>query len=368
MEKKYIGILIGVLIIAIIAISSHVPKQTVVSASCNQISDCPIPTKNSCPNFLVGCIANQCAYDKSIPNGVVCGNELVTILMQQNQVEQRTEIPSEGENLFLFSQNYLKTSFSIGDQIFTASPPIFKTGGVCQIPIEDDFLHAPQPSSECWETDATYGGKQFRLKDTQIILIDPLISMQYFAGGTLTRGSFRREGDWSNTFAFTIDTSNAMRLDVEDGSYVLKDSQKKIKINLLNNLPRGEVIIKMEQTARQINLNLPEQKITKILNKGNNELELELNTNNYGINQVAIQMFYIIYADNTVYIPSSKFIINYNVVDKIPIVNNPIIIGENPPSTPNQPANPSQPEKTTQIFLWVALAFVGLLLLKKLFK
>lgn len=365
MEKNNIAIIIGVVITAIFLISNNIPKQTVVSASCVQISDCPVPTKNSCPNFLVGCIANQCAYNKDIPNGVACGNELVTILMQQNQMEQRIEIPSEGDNIFLFHQNYLKASFNIGTNIFTATPSRF----LCQIPTEDDFLSAPKPSSDCWETDVTYGSKPYTLKDMQTIMIDPLISMQYFAGGTLTRGSFRRPEDWSNTFAFTINSANAMKLNIEDSGYALKDSQKTIKINLMNNLPGGEMIVKLQQTAKQINLNLPEQTISKVMNSGNNELEMSLNTNNYGINQVAIQMFYIIYADNKVYIPSNKFIINYNVVDKIPNTNNPIIVNENPATGGITPPSTQQPEKTTQTFLLIGLSvLIGLILLKKLLK
>ena len=362
LDKKYIWAIIG-LIVVIILLSKNIPKQTIVSAECNQMSDCPIPTKNSCPNFLVGCIANQCAYDKTIPNGVACGNELVTILMQQDQMKQRTEIPPEGDNVFVFNQNYLKSSFNIGDKTFTATQPKF----LCQIPTESDFLNAPSPSSDCWKTDVNYGNILYSLKDMQTISIEPLINVQYFASGKLTRGEFRKPDDWSNAFAFTIDTPNALRLNIEDSSYVLKDSQKKIKINLLNNMPNGEIMVKLQQTAKQINQNLPEQTITKMMNKGNNELEMSINTNNYGINQILIQMFYIIYANNKVYIPSNKFIINYNIVDKIPNISNPIIVDETP-SQLTQPENTTQKIKNNIVFLWIGLAFIGLLLLKKLGK
>ena len=296
-------------------ICSQVIKPVEVVVQCKVNEDCPQPLKNLCPNYFVGCQNSKCIYDDTILNSVVCKNEVVTIIKQILEVDKRTVVPITGVNVFTFSQYYGRTQFNIGDLIFTATPPEFS----CQFPDEVDFVSAPNPKSECWQTTISFNGKQFKLKDTEKTTIYPNIDVQYFSGGKASKNpSDTKPEDWSNTFIFTIDNTNAMGLNVEDSSFVLKDTEKKIKLNLINNLPKGDVKIKVVQQIKTTNQYLPENIIEQIANKGNNEIYVDMDTHNSGINQIPIQVFYKIKADNEILIPSDKFVLNYNIVDELP--------------------------------------------------
>lgn len=387
-KKGIIITIVGILALVLLT-SRNIPQQVIVSAGCSSIADCPTPTKNFCPNFVSGCIQNICVYDMTIQNAVVCTNEVVTMIVQQNITQQREEIPIEDELTFIFSQDYLKRSFNFGDKSFTATEPKY----LCQIPIDSDFLNAPNPSSDCWETTATYSGGSFALKDNQKTQLTPYIGLQYFASGTLTRGEFKRDSDWGNVFVFTI-SPDALQLDVEGGSYIPKDSIKNINIRLFNNLPNGDVIVKTQQIAKQTNKIFPERIISNKVINGYNTFDIPLDTSNYGINQVTIQVFYTINSNTIIYIQSNKFILNYNIVDNIPNVQNPIIVDKVPICNSEvgqlcltieskayttscqkdalikqgYSACQSKEKKDFTMLAIISIILIGLLLLKKIFK
>lgn len=296
-------------------ICSQVIRPVEIVVQCKQDSDCYIPQKPQCFGYFKGCQNNKCSYDEDIPDSPVCKNEVVTIVKQIQEIDKRIIIPVVGTNSFTFSQNVNRQSFNIGNEIFTATPSKFICGKQ-----EGDFLSPPNPNSNCWQTTINYG-KLYPLTDTQSISIHPLINVQYFAGGKLTRGEYRKPEDWDNTFIFTINTAEALNLNVEDSSFVLKDNLKQIKLNIQNNLPKGGVIIKVQQKVKQTNQNLPEQTITKLINNGDNEFIVDMNTQNLGINQITIQIFYKIRADTDVLIPSDKFILNYDVITELPTID-----------------------------------------------
>ena len=298
----------------------EVIKPVEVVVQCKVDSDCPLPLTDfqnkECLDYFKGCQNSKCLYDNTILNAPKCQNQVVTIVKQIQEVDKRTVVPITGVNIFTFSQNSQRTSFDIGDKTFTATPSQY----LCEVPTDADFLNAPSPSSDCWQTIITYGGKSYTLKDTQIIKPHELIQIQYFAGGKLTRGSYNRPEDWSNTFIFTINTADALKLNIEDSGFVIKDSQKKINLILTNNLPSGEIILKIQQKVKIINLNLPEQVISKNINSGDNHFSIDMNTQNPDINTITIQMFYKIKADAEILLPSDKFILNYDIITELPSV------------------------------------------------
>lgn len=307
------------------------PVEVVVQCKVNE--DCPMPLTEfqdkECLGYFKGCQNNKCVYDNTILNAPKCQNQVTTIVKQIEQVEKRTVVPITGTNIFTFSQNKDRSSFNIGDNTFTASMPQFLCSAT------SDTVNVPSPSSDCWKTTINYGGKKFEVKDSQSIFIDPIISVQYFAGGTyVINPEFKqandktpfRNDDWSNTFIFTVDTSNALNLNVEDSSFVIKDSIKKIDLSLINSLPTGEGIIKIGQRIKNINQNLPEQTIGQTFINGGNLFGIDMNTQNLGINPITIQSFYTINADTKVLIPSDKIILNYDVVNELPTVEKIITI------------------------------------------
>lgn len=298
-------------------ICSQVIKPVEVVVRCSKNSDCYVPIKPQCFGYFKGCQNNECIYDESIPDSPICKNEVVTIVKQIQEVEKRVVVPITSFNSFIFSQNTNRQSFDIGDLTFTASQPQF----LCEIPTDTDFISAPKPRSECWKTTINYAQNKFDLKDTESTFIESdLIKVQYFAGGKLTNGKYAYPEDWNNYFIFTIDSSEALKLNVEDSSYVILNSNKEIKLNIFNNLPNGIGVIKIRQKIKAINQFLPDYSQEIKLNKVSNVITFKLNTANLGINQLEVQVFYKIKADSEVLIPSDKFILNYNVVDELPSV------------------------------------------------
>lgn len=291
-------------------------EEVKIIVGCQQDSDCYVPTKPQCFGYFKGCQNNKCVYDENIPDSLVCKNEVVTIIKQIQEVEKRIVVPATGANSFTFSQNNLRTSFNIGDQTFIATPPQY----LCQVPIDTDFLNAPSPSSDCWQTTITYEGKSYTFKDTTIIKPNELIQIQYFAGGKLTNGQFRKPEDWSNSFIFTINTLNAFQIQGAYGETVLQNSDLHLKFNIINNLPKGDVVIKVRQTVRATGKNLPEQLISTIFNNGNNTIDIQLDSKNLGLNDIYVDVFYKIKADVLNLIPAGSISVTYNIVTELPLV------------------------------------------------
>lgn len=340
----------------------EVIKPVEVVVQCKADADCYVPTKSQCFGYFRGCINNKCTYDESIPDSPICKNEVVTIIKQIQEVDKRVLVSITGINTFTFSQNHLRSSFNIGDKMFTATQPSYS----CEVPTDTDFLYAPSPSSDCWKTRITYDGKNIELKDTQSALIHPFISVQYFAGGKLTRGKFNRPEDWHNTFIFTIQP-DALDLNVEDSGFVIQNSQKKINLKMLNKLPSGDAVIKVQQRVKAINQNLPEQSVSKYINSGDDIFSVDMNTENLGINSITIQVFYKIKADAEVLIPSDKFILNYDVVTQLPSVTKVVEVEKIVPIVQEKQVEKIADKAKTPLWLWWALVItilfaVGLLL------
>ena len=194
-------------------------------------------------------------------NSVQCKNEVVTIIKQIQEIEKRIVVPASGLNTFTFSQNSDRASFNIGASTFTATRPEY----LCTVPADSDYLYASNPSSDCGETRVAYESS-FNIKDSQKHPLNNLIDIQYFAGGKLTNGQFRRETDWSNSFIFTVDASKAFQIQGTYGESVLQDSDLHLNFNIVNNLPKGDVLIKVRQKIRQTNQYLTDQVITATLN------------------------------------------------------------------------------------------------------
>lgn len=340
-------------------------KPVEVVVQCKQNSDCPLPLTQfqdtSCLGYFKGCINNKCEYDNTILDAPKCQNQVVTIVKQTEYVETRSVVPVAGSNSFVFAQNFERTSFNIGDQLFTATQPQF----LCQVPSDSDYISAPKPSSDCWQTRITYGDKVLLVKDTQSINVQtedktPIIDVQYFAGGTLTRGEYRKPQDWNNNFIFTIHTGDALKLDVEDSGFVIKDTQKKIKLSLLNNLPAGDILIRYQQKIRVTNQNLPIQSKTINAIKGVNDFEIDMNTQNPGINTITIQVFYKIMANSEILIPSDKFTLNYNVVTELPSVEKVVEVTKEVvvPKVETKEIQIERIVEVTKIPLWVWGLFV----------
>ena len=358
----------------------EVIKPVEVVVQCQVDSDCPLPLTQfqdtSCLGYFKGCQNKKCVYDNTILEAPKCQNQVVTIVKQIQEVDKRTVIPVEGSNIFTFSQNKDRGSFNIGDLTFSASLPQY-TCSTSSL----DTINPPKPSSSCWRATINLGGNSFSIQDNQELTIlknsmnTSLINLRYFASGTYVinqefkqpndKTSFRND-DWGNTFIFTI-LPNALTLDVEDSSFVLKDSIKQIKLNLINNLPSGNVLIKIQQRVRATNQNLPEQTITKKIIKGNNDLLIDLNTQNLGLNTITIQIFYKIEADRLVLIPTDKIILTYDIVNELPtitkvveverIIEKPIIV--------EKPILIREATEKTKIspIVWIVVGIIILLIL-----
>lgn len=305
-------------------VCQDVIKPENIIVGCKVDADCYIPTKPQCFGYFLGCQNNKCSYDENIPDSPICKNEVVTIVKQIQEVDKRAIVPITGINIFTFSQNKDRSSgFNFGDSFFTASIPQFMCSS------SNDIVSAPNPSSDCWQTTINFEGTSHTIKDTQKISLSPVIDVQYFASGTYVinpefkqandKTKFRND-DWGNTFIFTINTENAMQFSIEDSAFVIKDSAKKIRIALVNNLPNGELIIKSQQRIKSTNQNLPEAITSHKIVSGANNIEININTSNLGINIMAIQAFYKMKVDSKVLIPSDKIILNYDVVAELPSI------------------------------------------------
>lgn len=314
------------------------PVQIIVQCETNE--DCPQPLKEQCPDYFTGCINNFCEYDDTIWNSEICKNEVVTIIKIREEIQKQVLIESKGEYFFLFTQNRDRGNFMFGDEKFTASKLSYK----CTKPSEEGYFNVPYGGNHCWGTTMNFMGSNYIMNNLNYALINPYITIQYVASGTLKQigelvrhptdvsldytritESYIPDDKWSNVFAFSV--SNGLKFDLMDeNKYVLLNEDRKIRIKIINNLPRNtNAFVKIKQTVKKTNQILEDKKINVVLEKGEDILEIGgFDSSNLGIQRIELQMFYVINADKEFFIKSNVWVTDYSVVTEIPSIKPPI--------------------------------------------
>ena len=323
-------------------VCSQVIKPVEVVVQCQSNSDCPVPLKNQCPNYFVGCQNQKCVYDDNILNSTACRNEVVTIVKQVQLLDYRAFVNVTSDNTFLFTEGTGTDTFNIGNAKFTSH-----TTSTCQIPSDVDF-YSPSPS--CFNAAINYDGNNYNVKDSQVLALSPYIKFVYYGGGQVKRNN---EGNpvaqLTGNYYFTI-SRDALAVETGSSSEVLKDSDSNIVLNIINNLPDGKVTLKVSQKVKMTNQNLPEKVYDFDVKKGVNSVQIKRDASNYGTISTNVQLFYKV--QNTL-IPSNQFLFNYNVVDKLSgITPQPIVVYINSSTTP---LVVSQPPAQTKTILYILL-------------
>lgn len=302
-------------------------EPTNINTFCQIDDDCLKNTKEECREFFDSCQDNICTYNENVLNAPICKNEIAGIIKQRTKLKDRIVIKVPSNNSFIFSQNKNKMSFNFGDARFSANIPTF----TCLVNPSDfgDWINPPNPNPQCWKTTISFGNQLIPVSDGQTINIGNNIQITYIASGTyilnpelLTdnkESGFStnyRKDDWGNTFHLNVvDGIEVQLLDSFKDLFVLKDSNKKIKLRVINNLPRNQdVFVILNQKVKQINLNLEEKRIPITLNQGINDLEIDgFDSSRFDINNIKLEVFYVIEADTKVFIKSNKIIQPYLV-------------------------------------------------------
>lgn len=334
-------------------VCSQVIKPVEIVVQCKQDSDCYVPQKLQCFGYFLGCKSNKCAYDESIPDTPICKNEVVTVVKSIQDISNRTFTPITGINVFSFSQNKDRNAaFSIGDAGFSASIPSFSCSS------SNDVVSAPSPSSDCWSSTINFDGKSFKLKDSESVLMHPSIKVQYFASGSwVINPEFKqtndvtnfRNDDWGNLFVFTVDLNNAFIVEGTYGETILKDSDAFINFDVVNNLPANDFTIRINQKVRATNQNLPEQITTSKYVNGRNKFNAKLNTQNLGLNDIVIDVYYPITANSKNLLRVASIPLTYNIVAEMPSVTKFVVI--------EKEIIIKEPNILVKIWLWIKNIF-----------
>lgn len=352
------------LIVAILLVS--LAQATSLVVQCADDSDCPKPLKAGCEDFFVGC-NNICIYNPNSENRIVCENEVVTIIKQWEKLQEQIVVDSNALNTLTFSQNQFRTKFNFGNQIFTAEVPEF----LCESTYtpDSDYINPPYPSNDCWGTAISFMS-DFNLKNQETKVINNYISVKYIiSGGTYITGNIDNSGwttnfkndDWANTFIFTIKDGLNLNLEPEN-RYIKKDIMKTISLKITNNLPsNSNAFVKIKQVAKQTNKILQDAEYPISLEQGVNEIQVPINTENYGINEIEVQAFYIIDADSQTLMKSDRILTNYNVVDNIPT------FPENTQIDTEEPDGSNSLEGSSNTLLILLAVIIGFALLRRVF-
>ena len=336
-------------------ICQDVIKPIEIVVQCKVDSDCPQPLKNICPSYFTGCKENKCTYDDTILNAPQCKNEVVTIIKQVQQLDQRVFLNISSQTTFSFTENENKRSFKIGNVEFSS-----KTSSSCGIPSDVDIVRPPQPAISCYKATAFYDGRKYEIQDSQTIILTPNIKLIYFVGGEIKRTDGGIVDKLSGQYYFTI--TDPLTVEVLGGSEVIKDSPKEVELELENNLPDGIITLKVQQRVKTTSINMPEQIMEFNVKNGKNKIKFNMNTANLGVNQFTIQIFYKIKADAEVLLPSNKFLFNYVVVNKISNINPPIVVLEDTSAAPIITSTQTPPTKkvvsTTGILIGVGIGIL----------
>ena len=287
-------------------------EPLVLTVQCQKDADCPTPLKNSCPNYFIGCQSNTCKYDDTQLNSSVCRNEIITIIHDIQLQDVRVFVNVSGSTTFKFAHPYNDALFSIGNKQFTTS-----TKYTCAPPASGETIRPPVPEPGCYHGEAAYNGQTLLFTDGQQYALNPHIKLTYYDAGKVTRNDVTGLLDIRylyGVYYFTI--TDPLSLNIEDTNEILLNSVKDVSLSIVNNMPEGDVLLKVAQQVKSTNTILPEQIFNLHLLPGNNIVTFPLVTSNLGINQITVNSFYKIAPEieNVYLMPSNGFIVNYKVV------------------------------------------------------
>jgi len=256
-------------------------------------------------------VTNKCQPDQAnikIAGVWICSRVIEKTIVTR-EILRREIIHVTNANSFIFNSNKDKSSFNIGDSTFST---IQNFG--CVFPESVDVLRPPNPSTDCYTSTISYEGKTYELNDNQLINLDSNIAVQYFAGGEITR----TENKLAGTYIFNV--VNPLDIDIGGGLSFKQNDISKVKIKLTNNLPSNQLILKISQKVVRTNQNLIDKQVNLNANKGDNDYEFDINTENLGVNEIILQAFYPITADANILLPSEKIRINVEILGEQPSI------------------------------------------------
>lgn len=307
-------------------VRDYVLPLEIPTQQCKIDDDCPRPLKNLCPNYFVGCTNNNCTYDESQLTTPVCKQELITIIETQKKLERTFVFDREADNVFIYRQTENKPTLSIGNKVFAPSQAQFN----CEFPPDVDIVSHPNPDSSCYSVRINYDSRQLEFKHHEEQILEEvdgqeILRAKYIAGGELRRRDEGIENRLTNEFVFVA--SNGLDFTINDTKQILRNSNQKIKLVLTNNLPDGEVLVRTRQRIETIGRNLPEKKIVFPVKHGKNEILLERDSTNSGINSFEIAVFYLIQSNSEELIPANQEKgFYFEVVDEVPKIQKPVEI------------------------------------------
>ena len=348
-NNSWIWIIAVVVIVAIIYFNVDIGTQTTISLpQCTQDSQCPKTIKNECPDFFQGCINNQCIYDQT---NTICMNELVSIILQNEQLEEPKIEDIEGSKSFVFNAEYRYDSFDFGIEPFRSELDF-----ECNVE-EGQTLRFPEPNENCYITEASFMGNNYIFDNNQEIYLNEHIKVKVTKGGSVKgKETYVSKTGLSSEFLFTI--IDPIEVQLNDNQEVLHDSNKVFNLNVKNNLPEGQFYIKTTNIAKQTNEILPETYITETLGNGDNLLQLSVDTENYGIHEFEARIFYKLTADNNeILLPLSKVSFKYNVVDELSGISGDVIVEEE---------DIEESEENDNIVLIVIGVIIGIIVLSRI--
>jgi len=308
-NKKNIWIIAVVIIAIIIYFNIDLPPQTTITLpQCTISDDCLQPIKNECDGFFQGCSNNQCVYDTT---NTICFNELVTIILQNEQLEKPKIEPIEGSKSFIFNAQFKYDSFNFGIKPFDTELDFD-----CDVE-EGATLRFPQPSESCYITKASFIGKNYEFDNNEEVYLTQHIKLKVNKGGSVHgKDGYVSKIGLSSSFLFTI--TDPLSISINENMEVLHNSNKAFTLNAINNLPESEFYVKISNIAKQTNEILPETYINQVLDEGSGTLTFNADTENYGIHEVEARIFYkLTVNDEEIMLPLMQVSFNYNVVDEL---------------------------------------------------
>lgn len=263
-------------------------------------------------------VTNKCDVDEANikVGGVWVCKDIVPKATPPKETILREIIPVATENSFVYS-NANKGFLDIGDAQFVAIENF-----ACQTP-DSDILRPPQPSSGCYTANVNYMGNSATVADSQVLALSNNLQVQYFAQGTITSS----KTDLYGTYIFTL-IGKALDINIPPQQNIKHNSASSLALTLNNLLPSNTIIVKTQQRIDRTNVNLPES--TKEVNviSGLNTINLPINTENLGMNEITIQAFYPIESNSQVLLPSDKIKLYILIGEDNVVVDDIVIIEE----------------------------------------
>lgn len=258
-------------------------------------------------------VTNPCDVDESNVkvNGIwVCKQLITDADSVDREFPERERIIIDSENDFSFSSNDQVDSFNIGNQNFKVIKNNYDSN--CVLPEEASYFTPPYPKSECYSSDFKFGNQNYNIEDGEEKLIHEKIHVTYYSSGKIRMNDGQLKNELNGLFMFSV--NDALDIDFQVDTSIEFNKPSKIKVIITNNLPSNDVILKVQQRVDRTQTNLIDKEYDLFALGGQeNTYEVDINTENLGLNSITLQALYPIQTSSNVLISSNKIKLNVDI-------------------------------------------------------